>query len=325
MSTLDVRMMKRALRAAERGDPSPNPHVGAVLARGDQVISVGYHACCGQAHAEVDAIRRAAGSVRGATLYVTLEPCNHHGRTPPCTEAILAAGIERVVVGCEDPAPHVPGSARRLRRAGVEVVVGVERERARAMIVDFEKFMLHGLPYVTLTAAATLAGREAARSGNAKRPGGRAAGRSAHHLRAQADAVLVGVGTVLADDPELTDGLGRGRIPLRVVLDTQLRTPPCSRLVSTAPQVRTLILHGKAASPVRARRLAEAGVELARVRTSACGRLALRDVLRTLARRDVVRLLVAGGAGVHGAFLDAGLADRVDDSVLVVGPLLRRA
>ncbi len=307
---LDARMMRRALRAAERGDPSPNPHVGAVVARGDKVISVGFHARCGGPHAEVDALRRAKGDVRGATLYVTFEPCNHHGRTPPCTEAILAAGIARVVVGCEDPAPHVPGSSERLRKRGVEVVLGVERERARSMIVDFEKHMLHGLPYVTLKAAVTLDGRVATRSGDSKWITGEAARRSAHRMRAQADAVLVGIGTVLADDPELTVRMTRGRNPLRVVLDTHLRTPVRGKLVTSAAQVRTLILHGKAASPARARALTKAGVELAAVRTAASGKLALRDVLRTLAKRDVVRLLVEGGARLHGAFLDAGLADR---------------
>jgi diaminohydroxyphosphoribosylaminopyrimidine deaminase/5-amino-6-(5-phosphoribosylamino)uracil reductase len=307
---LDTRMMRRALRAAERGDPSPNPHVGAVVARGTEIISVGYHARCGGPHAEVVALQLAGKRARGATLYVTFEPCNHHGRTPPCTEAILAAGIARVVVGCEDPAPHVPGSSRRLRRNGVEVVLGVERERARWLIADFEKFMLHRMPYVTLKAAVTLDGRLAARGGDSKWITGERARKHAHQLRAKSDAVLVGVGTVLADDPELTVRLVRGRNPMRVVLDSRLRTPLRSKLVQSADQVRTVIFHAKAASAAKARALTKAGIELVEVPATRGGGLNLRRVLRELAKRDVVRLLVEGGAQVHGALLDAGLVDR---------------
>jgi diaminohydroxyphosphoribosylaminopyrimidine deaminase / 5-amino-6-(5-phosphoribosylamino)uracil reductase len=308
---LDARMMARALRAAERGDPSPNPHVGAVVARGSQVISVGYHARCGGPHAEVVALTKAGARARGATLYVTFEPCNHHGRTPPCTEAILAAGVARVVVGCEDPVPHVPGSSRRLRRHGVEVVMGVRRPQARVLIEDFEKFMVKRLPYVTLKAAVTLDGRLATRTGDSKWITGEQARKRAHHLRAQADAVLVGVGTVLADDPELTVRLLRGRNPLRVVLDARLRTPARAKLVRTAKDTRTLIFHAPQADAAKARALTQAGVELVEVAAGRSGGVNLRQVLRELARRDVVRLLVEGGAHVHGALLDAGLADRL--------------
>ncbi len=307
---LDARLMLRALRAAERGDPSPNPHVGAVVARGNEIISVGYHDQCGGPHAEVVALQRAGKRARGATLYVTFEPCNHHGRTPPCTDAILAAGIARVVVGCEDPAPHVPGSSRKLRRKGVEVVMGVERQRAHALIQDFEKLMLHGLPYVTLKAAVTLDGRLAARGGDSKWITGVAARKRAHQLRAKSDAVLVGVGTVLADDPELTVRLCRGRDPMRVVLDTQLRTPKTAKLVRSAKRTRTLIFHGPGVNAARARALTSAGVELVEVAATGKHGLRLRQVLRELGRRDVVRLLVEGGSRVHGAFLDAKLADR---------------
>jgi diaminohydroxyphosphoribosylaminopyrimidine deaminase / 5-amino-6-(5-phosphoribosylamino)uracil reductase len=310
-AVLDARMMQRALRAAAHGDPSPNPHVGAVVAHASEIVSVGFHARCGGPHAEVVALRRAGTRAHGATLYVTLEPCNHHGRTPPCTEAIIAAGVRRVVVGYPDPAPHVPGSRARLRRHGIEVQMGIGREPARRLVADFEKFMLQGLPQVTLKAAVTLDGRTAARSGESKWITGPAARREVHRMRARCDAVLVGIGTVLADDPELTVREVRGRNPLRVVLDSQLRTPLASKLVRGAGTIPTLILHAKDASARRAQKLRAAGVELAVIANARRGSgLDPTAALRELARRDVLRVLVEGGAHVHAALLDAGLVDR---------------
>jgi diaminohydroxyphosphoribosylaminopyrimidine deaminase/5-amino-6-(5-phosphoribosylamino)uracil reductase len=307
----DAAMMARALREARKGSPSPNPHVGAVITRGKRIIAVGHHERCGGPHAEIDALQRAGARARGATLYVTFEPCNHHGRTGPCTEAIIAAGLARVVVGCADPAPHKPGSRARLRRAGVAVEIGVRKAEAEALIADFAKHMLRKLPYVTLKAAVTLDGRMAARSGESKWITSEAARRQAHRMRANSDAVLVGVETVLHDDPELSVRLVRGKHPLRVVLDSRLRTPERSKLARVTPELRTLIFHGPRASKQKRARLAARGVELFEVGYDARGRLHLRDVLRELARRDVVRLLVEGGSRVHGALLDAGLVDRV--------------
>lgn len=309
-AALDARLMRRALRAAALGDPSPNPHVGAVVARGSEIISIGHHARCGAAHAEVIALQRAGQRARGATLYVTFEPCNHFGRTPPCTEAIVASGVKRVVIGCADPAPHVPGSSDRLRKAGIDVLIGVEQASAERMIADFAKLMLRGLPHVTLKAAATLDGRIATRTGDSRWITGEVARKQAHRMRARADAVLVGVGTVLADDPELTVRHVRGRDPLRVVLDAVLRTPLRAKLVRTAKQTPTLIFHAKRAPAARVRALTDAGAQLLAVRETARGKLSLREVLRALAKRDVMSLLVEGGADVHGAFLDARLADR---------------
>jgi len=309
-SRLDVAMMARAVREARKGRPSPNPHVGAVVARGSTLLAVGHHDRCGGPHAEVVALQRAGARARGATLYVTFEPCNHHGRTGPCTEAILAAGVARVVVGCADPAPHVPGSSRKLRRAGVAVEIGVLGAQACALIEDFTVFMLEHRPHVTLKAALTLDGRLAARSGDSKWITAEPARREAHRMRARADAVLVGVSTVLADDPELTTRLVRGPDPVRVVLDTRLRTPPTGKIARTSSGRRTLIFHGPGASPRRRRELAARGVELCEVPLGKKDRLRLASVMRELWRRDVVRLLVEGGSQVHGAFLDAGLADR---------------
>lgn len=306
----DEAFMARALRAARSGDPSPNPHVGALLARAGRPISVGHHARCGGPHAEIVALRRAGTRARGATLYVTLEPCNHHGRTPPCTDAIIAAGVKRVVVGCADPAPHLPGGYAKLRAAGIQVEHGVLEPQSKRLIADFTKHRTRGLPWVLLKAAVTLDGRTAARSGESKWITGPEARKEAHRMRVWSDAVLVGVGTVLADDPELTVRALRGRDPLRVVLDSGLRTPLTAKLVTTARAGRTLVLHAPGASPKRAAALAARGVVLAEVKRGRAGRgLDMRAVLRELGRRDVVRLLVEGGAHVHAALLESGLAD----------------
>jgi diaminohydroxyphosphoribosylaminopyrimidine deaminase/5-amino-6-(5-phosphoribosylamino)uracil reductase len=310
-SETDERMMARALRAAALGHPSPNPHVGAVLVRNGEVISVGHHARCGLAHAEVVAIGRAGQRARGATLYVTFEPCNHYGRTGPCSDAIIRAGIRRVVIGCRDPAPHKPGAIKKLRAAGIEVVPGVLEKAAQRMVADFAKCRLQGLPLVTLKAAITLDGRIAGRTGESKWITGEEARREAHRLRAKSDAVMVGVGTVLADDPQLTVRAVRGRDPLRVVLDTHLRTPPGARVVRHGSRSPTLIFHAAGADPARKRRLEREGVELVAVGRSRSRGVSLRAVLRELVRRDVVRLLCEGGSRVHGSLLDSGLADRL--------------
>ncbi len=305
-ATLDRRMMDRALTAARRGRPSPNPHVGAVVAKGDRVISTGHHERAGLAHAEVDAIRKAGDEARGATLYVTFEPCNHHGRTPPCTDAILAAGVARVVIGCRDPVPHVPGAIAKLIEAGLEVEVGVREDEAKRLIACFAKHFTTGLPEVTLKAAVTLDGRMATERGDSKWITGEKARTEAHRLRAYADAVLVGVGTVIADDPELTVRHVKGTDPLRVVLDTHLRTPKDAKLARAG----TLILHGPRVSSSARAALERTGVELAQVALDCNGRIDLAQALRLLGGRDVVRLLVEGGPQVHGALLDAGLVDR---------------
>jgi diaminohydroxyphosphoribosylaminopyrimidine deaminase/5-amino-6-(5-phosphoribosylamino)uracil reductase len=315
----DERFMTRALRAAQSGDPSPNPHVGAVVARGSELISVGFHPRCGGPHAELVALRRAGERARGATLYVTLEPCNHFGRTPPCTDAIIAAGVKRVVVGAADPLPHKRGAYARLRKHGIQVEPGVLAERAERLIADFRKYRLQGLPFVTLKAAVTLDGRTAARSGESKWITGAKSRAEAHRMRAHSDAVLVGVGTVLADDPELTVRAVRGRDPVRVVLDSQLRTPSTAKLVSSAGQVKTLILHAHGAPVQRAAKLRARGVELLVVPKAQRGAgLDPEAALRALAERGIVRLLVEGGAHIHAALIEAGL---VDFAAVFVAPL----
>ncbi|MEM9070948.1 MAG: bifunctional diaminohydroxyphosphoribosylaminopyrimidine deaminase/5-amino-6-(5-phosphoribosylamino)uracil reductase RibD [Myxococcota bacterium] len=295
----DDELMGLAIDAARRGRPSPNPHVGAVVATASgELIATGHHEKAGEAHAEVAAIG-AAAETRGHTLYVTMEPCNHHGRTPPCTEAIIAAGLVRVVIGARDPAPHVPGAIERMQQAGIEVVTDVRGDECRGLIADFTKHIQTGLPYIHLKAAVTLDGRMATRTGDSKWITGTAARTRAHVLRDQSDAILVGIGTVLADDPALTVRHVEGIDPLRVVFDTTLQTPTGAAVAAPG----TLIFH-QSENAARIAALESRGVELVRVDPHD-----LKAALEWLGARDVVRLLVEGGPSLHGAFLDAGFAD----------------
>ena len=308
----DADFMRLALEEARRGRTSPNPRVGAVIVQGGEVVATGYHLAAGEAHAEVAALQSAPGSVEGATLYVTLEPCNHQGRTGPCTEAILSAGIARVVIGCRDPAEHGLRGAERLQQAGVEVVVGVEEVRASALVADFAKHSASGLPWVTLKAAVTLDGKIASRTGESKWITGQEARTATHRMRDEADAILVGIGTVLADDPRLTVRHVEGRDPIRVVLDADLRTPDQANVLnsdgeSSAP---TWVFHAEDVDPARRHALERSGVELIGVARTAVG-LDLREVLIALGSRDVMRLMVEGGARIHGSFLEQRLADDV--------------
>ena len=257
----DERFMRRAVRLARRGDTSPNPRVGAVVVREGQVVGEGYHVRAGGPHAEINALARAGAAAKGATLYVTLEPCNHHGRTPPCTEAVIAAGVSRVVVGSVDAHPHVPGSADRLRAAGIEVQVGVCAEEADELVRSFFKHLTTGLPYVCLKAAVTLDGRMATRTGDSRWITSPESRKETHRLRADSDAVLVGVQTVIADDPLLNVRHVKGRDPLRVVFDTHLRMPPRSAMLQ-AGGPGTLVLHSEGASPANAAALRAAGATL---------------------------------------------------------------
>lgn len=310
-SEFEREVMERAVAEAKRGRPSPNPRVGAVIVRDEKIISVGHHEKAGEAHAEADAIRNAEGSVEGTSLYVTLEPCNHQGRTGPCTEAILDAGIARVVIGCPDPAPHVAGAIDRLRNAGVEVEVGLMEQECTALVADFTKHIRTGLPFVTLKAAITLDGKIATRTGDSKWITGQEARTETHRMRDESDAILIGVGTVLADDPKLTVRHVEGRDPVRVVLDADLRTPPTAAVLDQARQsgAGALIFHAHGVDAARSEALQSPGVELIPVSRHARG-VDLTEVLENLGERNVLRLLVEGGARVHGTFLDLGLADR---------------
>jgi diaminohydroxyphosphoribosylaminopyrimidine deaminase/5-amino-6-(5-phosphoribosylamino)uracil reductase len=312
--------MTRALREARKavGRTRPNPLVGAVVVKGGRVLAVGHHKKAGTPHAEVVALARAGKRARGAILHVTLEPCCHQGRTGPCTEAILAAGVRRVVVGCRDRNPLVDGKGiARLRRAGVQVVSGCLEDACFALNRAFFCWVSAHRPLVTLKFAATLdgvIGDPTAARGSITWITGREARQEAHRLRARHDAVLVGVGTILRDDPRLTVRGAGGARPLRVVLDTDLRTPPSARFLRTRDGgPRPLIV---AAGPRknlqrRQRALESGGAEVLWLPPGRDGRPRLAGVLRALAGRDIQSLLVEGGGHVLGAFVSARLVDRV--------------
>jgi len=311
----DARFMRRALELAEhgRGLTSPNPMVGAVVVSGETIVGEGFHERAGGPHAEVLALEAAGARGRGATLYSTLEPCVHHGRTPPCAPAVIAAGIRRVVVALVDPNPLVAGRGLAvLREAGVEVVEATLAEAAERQNRAFTTAMRLGRPHVTLKAATTLDGRIADVQGESKwitGPGARAA---AHRLRSEADAIVAGVGTVLRDDPALTVRLDRPwpREPYRVVLDTGARTPADARLITAATPARALVIVGEHADAARMTALTAAGATVIPVEVRD-DRIDLHAALAALAKREVRAVLVEGGGEVHGAFLDAALVDRV--------------
>lgn len=319
----DERWMDLALVHAKSGHPAPNPHVGAVIVKDGELVATGHHERVGADHAETAAVRAAGPRAAGATLYVTLEPCNHHGRTPPCTDAIIGAKIARVVVGCRDPNPHVDGKgAEALRAAGVDVTVGVREEQCRAQIVAWAKHVTTGLPYVSIKLALSLDGRIATRSGASKWVTGPDARAKVHLLRSRSDAVAVGIGTAVADDPRLTVRDTPGESPLRIVFDTNLRLEADSRLAVTARDIPTLVLCGPDAPEEAEAKLSGLGVECMRLPLSTEGRLDVILALRMLGQRNIVTLLVEGGAELAGSFLAGRLADELHAFIapILLGP-----
>jgi diaminohydroxyphosphoribosylaminopyrimidine deaminase / 5-amino-6-(5-phosphoribosylamino)uracil reductase len=307
----DAQWMERALAQAERsvGLASPNPAVGCVLVQGDRLAGEGFHKYDRFDHAEIVALKSAGSQARGATAYVTLEPCSHHGRTGPCADALLAAGVARVVVATLDPNPLVHGEGiARLRAAGVEVHTGVMQEAARRLNDGFAKFITTSLPFVTMKVASTLDGRIAPADRSPYRITGDEARAEVHRMRHAADGLLTGVGTILADDPLLTDRsqLPRRRPLLRIVLDSSLRTPLDSKLVKTAQQ-DVLIVFCKSRKKVR-QEFEARGVRLLQLGQD---RIPLNDLLQHLAEMKITNLLLEGGAGIHTSALNQGLVDKL--------------
>lgn len=317
MSTRDERMMALALRAARRaeGRTFPNPPVGAVIAVGDRVLARGLHRRAGADHAEVDALRQVGfRPPRGATLYVTLEPCAHHGRTPPCTDAILASGLRRVVVGTADPHPHTDGRGLdRLRRAGLDVVLGVLEAPCRELIRGFTSLARRGRPWVVLKLAATLDGRIATRTGHSQWVTGPEARREVHRLRDRLDGILVGAGTVRADDPQLTCRLPRGRDPLRIVISGSLDLSPEARVLApakTSGWPAALVATTRRAPAAKAKALEARGAEILRL-AGRGGRVDVDALLTALGARGLTTVLVEGGSEVTARFLEGGFVDEV--------------
>lgn len=323
--------LRRALELAERGRGrvSPNPLVGAVLVRADEVIGEGHHAELGGPHAEVAAIedcRSRGADPAGATMYVTLEPCAHHGRQPPCTEAIVAAGIARVVVASDDPSEKASGRGPgMLRDEGIEVELaeGAEATAARLLNQAFRKHARVGRPLVTFKSALSLDGKVATADGESKWISGPASRALVHRWRADSDAVAVGIGTALADDPLLTardieaSAEWTPRQPARVVFDSEARLPVDSALVASTDEARLIVVAGAAASPERTAALESAGAELVVVDGSGPAQVAA--ALPELGRREITSLLLEGGPTLAGSFLDAG---EIDELRLFIAPIV---
>lgn len=304
----DARWMSEACALAEKGlgKTRPNPPVGCVLVKNGRKISEGFHRKAGGPHAEAAALAEAGRKAEGATAYITLEPCNHHGRTPPCADALVAAGIRRVVIACTDPNPAVRGrGAGRLRRAGVEVVRGICEEQASELIRGFRSFVLEGRPWMHLKLASTLDGRIATSTGESKWISSPESRRSVQEMRARSDGLLVGVETVLSDDPRLNCRIRGTTDPVRIVADRRLRTPPKSRVVTGRGSA--LIVCGKDAPAAARRRLERAGAEILPLR--ATGDRWWRELLEELGDRDMLELLVEGGGRVAASALSAGVVN----------------
>lgn len=314
MSNSATTFMRRALDLARRaeGRTRPNPAVGAVLVRGGEIVGEGFHPQAGAPHAEIFALRAAGESARGATLYVTLEPCCHTGRTAPCTEAIIAAGVHRVVAGCADPNPLVGGAGlERLRAAGIEVECAVLEDECRYLIAPFAKHIRTGLPHLTLKAALTLDGNIATASGQSQWITGAASRERAHRLRDRCDAVMVGIGTILADNPHLTTRLPEegGRDALRIVVDSQLRIPPTAAVFNRDSIAGLLIATTKLAPADRCRLLESSGAEVLRVPGNGT-QVDLLQLLRMLGGRGLQSILLEGGGQLNHAAWHADLVDR---------------
>ncbi|HWO42528.1 MAG TPA: bifunctional diaminohydroxyphosphoribosylaminopyrimidine deaminase/5-amino-6-(5-phosphoribosylamino)uracil reductase RibD [Candidatus Eisenbacteria bacterium] len=311
----DRRYMGMACRLALRavGRTSPNPMVGAVLVRHGQIVGRGFHRFAGADHAEIVAIKQAGARARGATLYLNLEPCVHQGRTPPCAPALIKAGIKEVVVGMRDPNPAVAGRGlAALRRAGIAVRSGVLSEQCERLNEAFTKYITRKLPFVTLKLAASLDGRIATAGGDARWVTGSAARHEVHELRNRLDAVLVGAGTVLADNPRLTCRIAGGRDPWRVILDGRLRIPLEARLLHERAREKNIIVTGTRVSARKIRALESLGAQVWRFGLRG-GLVPWRAVLKRLARIGITSVLVEGGAATAAS----ALRDRAVDKVLL--------
>jgi diaminohydroxyphosphoribosylaminopyrimidine deaminase/5-amino-6-(5-phosphoribosylamino)uracil reductase len=321
---IDHRYLARAIELAEggRGQVSPNPLVGAVVSLDGEAIGEGFHRALGAPHAEVEAIRAAGQDLTGATLYVSLEPCCHHGRTPPCTEAILRAGIDRVVVGADDPSAHASGRGLGiLRDEGVEVVVaaGELADQARLQNQPFRKHTRTGRPWVLFKSAMTLDGKVATRTGDSQWISGEPSRELAHRWRAECDAVAVGIGTALSDDPQLTPRVaGVARHPRRVVFDSLARLPLDSQLVRGARRTALTVVVSRAAQRAATDALQGHGVDVV-VATGENEPARVRSALDQLGAAGVGSILLEGGPHLAGAFLDAG---EVDEIRLFLAPLV---
>ena len=304
--------MRMAIRLAKKaeGQTSPNPIVGAVVVKGGKIVGKGYHKKAGMPHAEIEALRQAGSRAKGATLYVTLEPCDHFGRTPPCTDAIVRSGIKEVVIAMRDPNPANNGrGTKKLRHHGIRTTVGIVEEQAREMNRPYIKWITTRMPYVTVKVAQSLDGKIAARTGDSRWISSGESRRYVHGLRGKSDAVMVGLNTVLKDDPLLTNRSGAGKRPVRVVVDSALKTPLNAKLVKTSRHVPLIIATTPRSSEKKKAALTDKGAEVITVR-SKNGRVDLRAVLRLLGQRGFTHIMAEGGGELVAGLTESRLADR---------------
>jgi diaminohydroxyphosphoribosylaminopyrimidine deaminase/5-amino-6-(5-phosphoribosylamino)uracil reductase len=317
-SAVDHGMMARALQLAERGmwTTTPNPRVGCVLTQDGEIVGEGWHEKAGEPHAEVNALRAAGERARGATAYVTLEPCSHHGRTPPCAEALVAAGVARMVAAMSDPNPLVAGKGlAMLRAAGIEATSGLLENEARELNIGFVSRMTRGRPWLRLKAAASLDGKTALNNGISQWITGPDARRDGHRWRARACAILTGIGTVRDDDPQLlVRDVETTRQPLRVVVDSRLETPLSARILQGGP----VLVAGAVDDEKRANLLRAAGAEVVLL-PNAAGKVELKDLLEELGRRGINEVHAEAGFKLNGSLLREGL---VDELLLYLAPCL---
>jgi diaminohydroxyphosphoribosylaminopyrimidine deaminase/5-amino-6-(5-phosphoribosylamino)uracil reductase len=316
----DEHYMKMALKLAQkgRGYVSPNPMVGAVIVKDGRIISQGYHQRYGDDHAEVSALKNAGEDVTGATLYVTLEPCSHYGKTPPCVNAIVADKIGQVVIGAVDANPLVAGRGINfLQINGIKVTTGILEAQCRKLNEVFFHYMETGLPFVTVKYAQTIDGRIATASGQSQWISSPDSRKYSHKLRAEHDAILVGAGTVIKDDPELTVRLARGRNPLRVILDNDLKIPAESKIFRNLLQAKTLIATTIKADDPRLQQIASSGAEIISVDSDSSGNVDLIKLFKILADRQISSILVEGGAQIITSVLKNNLAQRL---VTIIAP-----
>ncbi|MSQ47990.1 MAG: bifunctional diaminohydroxyphosphoribosylaminopyrimidine deaminase/5-amino-6-(5-phosphoribosylamino)uracil reductase RibD [Deltaproteobacteria bacterium] len=311
----DETFLAQALGLAAKGigRTSPNPAVGAVIVRNGRVIGEGFHRRAGLPHAEIEALRQVRGTARGATMYVTLEPCSHFGRTPPCADALVEAGITRVVVGMVDPNPQVRGRGiRRLRRAGIEVKTGVLKDACLRLNEDFIYWVTTKKPFVTLKLAASLDGRIATASGDSQWISGEQSRRVVHAIRNRVDAVLVGAETVRTDNPRLTCRMRGGRDPVRVIVDGRLTLDPESHVCTQRSSAATVVFTSEArAQSPQAAALTQHGVEVVGLATGTDQRIALRPLLKELGQRGIKSVLIEGGGQVAASALREGVVNKV--------------
>ncbi len=322
MLSIDQKYMRMALQLAEkaRGRTSPNPMVGAVVVKNDRVISRGYHRKAGEPHAEAIALKQAGRAAKGATLYVTLEPCSHtNKRTPPCTPLVLQSGVKRVVVAMIDPNPRVSGGGIKImRKSGLEVTTGVLEAEAKKLNEAFIKYITTGVPFVTLKIAQTLDGKIATASGESKWITGEKAREEGHRLRDTNDAILVGINTVLKDNPSLTTRIPRGRDPIRIVVDTKLRTPLKAKIITQKSSAKTYIATLDTMPKDKLVKLLDVGVEVLLAKGSK-GHVDLKNLMKMLGGFGITSVLIEGGAEVHASAIKSGIVDKV---VMFIAPML---